>query len=139
MNLNRILRIGSPIRDSNSNPLFHDKGISSGALFKKPKLALAGHPNHSIPRQHKFQIAENSPKAERERKKENREKKFLPNPISNLKTSPSIRAPTRSPSGEKGPEGSWLRVLEVSDPNASPTFDLIDSVVSISERLELFV
>ena len=53
------------------------------------------------------------PKIPREEKPRER---VLPNPISNLKQRPSIRAPTCSPSGEKGPEGSWLRVLKVSDP-----------------------
>ena len=61
-------------------------------------------------------VAENS-------KREKTERKSSPEPDSRPnsgvstgpKQSPSTRAPTRTPSGEKGPEDSWLRVLKVSD------------------------
>ena len=105
---------------------------------------MAGHQN-------KQSEKKNSPKREKkthgkERKKwpkipreEKPRERVLPKPIPNPKQRPSIRAPTRSPSGEKGPEGSWLRVLKVSDLKASSTFDLIDSVVSISEHLNCLI
>ena len=48
---------------------------------------------------------------------------------------PTTRAPTRTPSGEKGPEDSWLRVLKAS--NQSLTKDRPNRFVfvSIPERL----
>ena len=57
-----------------------------------------------------------APKVAANSKRGKTERKSSPEPIPNPKQRPSIRAPTRSPSGEKGPEGSWLRVLKVSDP-----------------------
>ena len=62
------------------------------------------------------------PKIPREEKPRER---VLPNPIpdqtpvcfTGSKQSPTTRAPTRTPSGEKGPEDSWLRLLSRSDEN----------------------
>ena len=117
--------------------------------LKKPQ-AMAGQSNHSIYGNSKKK-AENSPKAERERKKENREKKFLPNPIPDQtpvrscaehhtgpKQSPTTRAPTRTPSGEKGPEDSWLRVLE-EPTKACRESDLIDPLCKYSGTICLCI
>ena len=67
-------------------------------------------------------VAENFQERKKERKPRER---VLPNPIpdqtpvcfTGSKQSPTTRAPTRTPSGEKGPEDSWLRLLSRSDEN----------------------
>ena len=67
----------SPIRDSNSNsnPDYLMIGMGARDFYLKKPQAMAGQSNHSIiPTATQTKIAENSPKAERERKKEYREK-----------------------------------------------------------------
>ena len=87
---------------------------------------MAGNPwekkPHGIPKN----CGRKLPKAEREKRKKTERKvlpKLIPNPIpvrscAENRTgpkSPTTRAPTRTPSGETGPEDSWLRLLSGSD------------------------